>query len=47
MRKIATENTANSYTDENAGLMAVSTLSFEREAETFADYTQQVYYLKK
>jgi hypothetical protein len=46
MRKIATENTNNAYTDENAGLMAISTLSFEQEAETFADYTRQVYYLK-
>ncbi len=47
MRKIAIENTDNSYTDDNAGLIAVSpslirTFLFENEAQTFAEYTQYV-----
>jgi hypothetical protein len=44
MRKIAIENSDESYTDDNAGLMAASseTLEFEHEAETFDEYTQKV-----
>ncbi len=50
MRKIAIENSDEHYTDDNAGLMAASsseTLPFEREAETFDDYTQKVVILFK
>jgi hypothetical protein len=39
------ETTNHSYTDDNAGLMTLTTpgtLSFEQEAETFVDYTQKV-----
>jgi hypothetical protein len=47
MRKIAIENTDNSCTDDNAGLIAVSptlikTFLFENEAQNFAEYTQYV-----
>ncbi len=44
MRKIAIENSEESYTDDNAGLMATSsdTLAFEHDAKTFDEYTQKV-----
>lgn len=45
MRKITIENPNEAYTDENAGLMAAATsatVEFEREAETFDEYTQKV-----
>ncbi|CAF4028111.1 unnamed protein product [Rotaria sordida] len=47
MRKIELENAAEPYTDDNAGLMAASsilqgTFAFEREAKTFEEYTQQL-----
>ena len=44
MRKIALENSEESYTDDNAGLMAAAsdTLEFEHEAKTFDEYTQKV-----
>ncbi|CAF3145132.1 unnamed protein product [Rotaria sp. Silwood2] len=47
MRKIALENSAEPYTDDNAGLMAASpsssgTFAFEHEAKTFEEYTQEL-----
>ena len=44
MRKIALESSFDSYTDDNAGLMAAAsdTLGFERDAGTFDEYTQKV-----
>lgn len=45
MRKIAIENPNEAYTDENAGLMAATSSEasgFEREADTFDEYTQKV-----
>ena len=45
MRKIEIENTNETYTDDNAGLMAASsteTFEFEHEAKTFDEYTQKV-----
>ncbi|CAF0790448.1 unnamed protein product [Adineta steineri] len=44
-RKISIENNDNSYTDDNAGIMALSSsgkLSFEQVPETFEDYTQKL-----
>ena len=46
MRNISMENSVDIYTDDNAGLMATLTLrktfEFEREANTFDEYTQKV-----
>ncbi len=45
MRKISSENTDRSCTDDNAGLRTLSspgTFRFEQEAQTFAEYNQQV-----
>jgi hypothetical protein len=45
MRKIAIDNPDEAYTEDNAGLMAASssgTFPFERDAETFDEYTQKV-----
>ncbi|CAF4833588.1 unnamed protein product [Rotaria socialis] len=47
MRKITMENTDNSYTTDNTGLVAVSaseTLPVEHEAETFTEYTRKLEY---
>ncbi|CAF0853266.1 unnamed protein product [Adineta steineri] len=46
MRKIEIENSNDTYTDENAGLMATltstETFDFEREAGTFDEYTTKL-----
>ncbi|CAF3573202.1 unnamed protein product [Rotaria sordida] len=47
MRKITLENTDNSYIDDNAGLVALSsssetTLPFEHPAQTFNEYTRKL-----
>lgn len=45
MRKIAIENSDENYTDDNAGLLAatsLNTFTFEGEAQTFDEYTQKV-----
>lgn len=45
MRQIALENSGPSYTDDNAGLLAVSVsemFEFKREAGTFDDYMRKV-----
>jgi len=46
MRKIAIEDSVETYTDDNAGLMATlastESFAFEREANTFGEYTKNV-----